>query len=221
MSARADEIKKEVTLYAHIMDDLGLVNTAEGNLSIMDRETGELFITPSGTRKRFVTEETVAVLDADGNQIDGAGKRSSEYLLHVAALKARPDCNACAHIHAPYLTAYAYCNKPIEIKCSTTFSLLCEEVPCLPYGEPGTVHIADGLEEAMKEHDLVLLGNHGVVAVGKTLEDACTIIEATEEVMKIYHLAQSIGEISDISDEQLESLWENHPASKRNKYGRK
>ncbi len=80
--------------------------------------------------------------------------------MHEAALRARPDCNAVVHAHAPYLTAYAYCNKSIAIKCSTTFGLLFGDIPCLPYGEPGTKHIADGIEDAMKEHELVLLANH-------------------------------------------------------------
>ena len=42
-------------------------------------------------------------------------------------------------------TAYAYCGKSISFKCSTTFALVFgEEIPCLPYGEAGTVHFADG-----------------------------------------------------------------------------
>lgn len=218
MANKVNELKKEVVKYAKLLDEKGLVNTTEGNISVMDRETGRLYITPSGLRKSFINEDLVAVLDENENQVEGSGKRSSEYLLHVAALKARPDCNAVAHIHAPYLTAYAFCNKDIEIKCSTTFSLLFEKIPCLPYGEPGTIHIADGIEEAMKEHDLILLANHGCVSVGKTLEDACKLVEAAEEVLKIYHLAQSIGEVSNIPDDLLESMYENHPSSRRNRY---
>lgn len=218
MGNKTDLIKREIVTYAKILDDKGLVNTAEGNLSVMDRKTGELYITPSGTRKAFLTEENIAVLNGD-KQIAGNLKRSSEYLLHVAALKARPDCNAVAHIHAPYLTAFAYCQKDIEIKCSTTFALLFgNRIPCLPYGEPGTVHIADGIEEAMRDTDLVLLANHGVVSVGKTLEDAVKIIEAAEEVVKIYLMAKNIDTLSDITYEQYESLNNNHPASKKNRY---
>ena len=47
-----------------------------------------------------------------------------------------------------------------------------------------TIHIADGIEDAIKDHDLILLGNHGCIAVGKTLEDAVKIVEAAEEVLK-------------------------------------
>lgn len=217
MRNRANEIKKEIVLYSKILDEKGLVNSLEGNLSIMDRESSLLYITPSGTRKRFLDEDMVAVVKGQ-EQVGGSVKKSSEYLLHEAALKARPDCSAVAHLHAPYLTAYAYCNKTVRIKCSTTFSLVFEEIPCLPYGEAGTVHIADGIEEAIKDHDLILLGNHGCVAVGKTLEDAVKIVEAAEEVLKIYQLTKQIGQVEDIPDDKLESLYENHPGSRRNRY---
>ncbi len=215
--SKKTEIKTEIAAYAKLLDQKGFVNTLEGNISIYDRETDELYITPSATRKAFLTESMIAVLK-NGKQIEGDLKHSSEYLLHVEALKARPDCNAVAHIHAPYLTAYAYCGKDIELKCSTTFALLFEKIPCLPYGEAGTVHIADGLYDAIKDSDIVLLANHGVVSVGKTLEDAVKIIEAAEEVLRIYHLTHDIGEVHNIPEDQLEHLLENHPASRRNRY---
>ena len=215
------KLKKEVLYYAKLMDEKGLVNTLEGNLSILDRKTGKIYITPSGTRKRFLNEDKIAVVNTEnGEQIEGTVKKSSEILLHEAALKARPDCNAAAHIHAPYLTAYAYCGKDIKLKCSTTFSLVFEEIPCLPYGLPGTIHIADGIEDAIKDHDLILLGNHGCIAVGKTLEDAVKIIEAAEEVLRIYHLTKEIGPVHNISDSDLEELYNNHPESRRNRYGK-
>ena len=221
MSDRNNELKKEILYYAKLMDEKGMVNTLEGNLSILDRETGKMYITPSGTRKRFLNEDKIAVVNTEnGEQIEGTVKRSSEILLHEAALKARPDCNAAAHIHAPYLTAYAYCGKDIKLKCSTTFSLVFEEIPCLPYGLPGTIHIADGIEDAIKDHDLILLGNHGCIAVGETLEDAVKIIEAAEEVLRIYNLTKDIGPVHNISDNDLEELYENHPGSRRNRYGK-
>ena len=90
------ELKKEIVYYAKLLDEKGLVNTLEGNLSILDRETGKMYITPSGTRKRFLNEDKIAVVK-DAEQIEGTVKKSSEILLHEAALKARPDCNAAAH----------------------------------------------------------------------------------------------------------------------------
>ena len=211
------QIKEEIVYYAKLLDEKGLVNPLEGNISIYDRENNKLYITPTGIRKSFLTEEKIAVLQ-NGMQIDGELRRSSEYLLHEAALNARLDCRAAVHTHAPYLTAFAYCNKDIKLRCSSTFALLFEDIPCLPFGQPGTPHIANGIDKAIKEHDLILLANHGCLSVAPTLEKAVAILEAGEEVMKIYSLAQTIGKIHDISEEDWEEMCNTHPGSKRNRY---
>lgn len=211
------QIKEEIVYYAKFLDKKGLVNPLEGNISIYDRENNKLYITPTGIRKSFLTEEKVAVLQ-NGMQIDGKLRRSSEYLLHEVAYNARLDCNAVVHTHAPYLTAFAYCNKDIRLRCSSTFALLFEDIPCLPFGQPGTPYIANGLNDAIKRHDLVLLANHGCLSVGSTLEKAVAILEAGEEVVKIYSLAQKIGKIQDISEEDWEEMCNTHPGSRRNKY---
>ena len=209
--------EEEVVFYAKLLDEKGLVNSLEGNISILDRETGKLYITPSGKRKSLLTPEMIAVMDGD-TQIGGNCKRSSEYLLHQAALRARPDCNAAVHTHAPYLTAFAFCNQHVRLRCSTTFGLLFEDIPCLPYGQPGTAAIAAGIEEAMANRDLVLLANHGCLTVGPTLEAAVAILEAGEEVMKIYSLAKSIGAVSDIPEDAWERMCNEHAASVRNRH---
>jgi L-fuculose-phosphate aldolase len=199
-----NEVKKEIVLYSNILESKGLVNSLEGNISIYDREKDLLYVTPTMTRKSFLTEEMVAVMK-EHEQIEGTIKRSSEYLLHKLALDARSDCNAAVHSHSPFLTAYAYCNKSIDIKCSTTFAILHDGIPCIPYGEPGTIEITQGLPEAIKNHNLVLLANHGCICVAPTLEMACSIIEATEEVMKIYFMAKFMG-VSDIPDDKISHL---------------
>lgn len=217
MPSKAQEIKKELVYYARLLEKKGLVNTFEGNLSVIDRTSGEMYITPSTTRKKLLDEDMIAVLKGK-EQIGGSNKRSSEYLLHVAALNARPDCSAAVHTHAPYLTAYAYCNQHIKLECSTTFALLFEDIPCLPYGEAGTEHIADGIEDAIKDRCLVLLGNHGCISVGRTLEEAVSLIESAEEILKIYHITKHIGSITNIPADELENLMVNHHSSIRNRY---
>ena len=181
---KSEEIKEQVVLYSKILDQKGLVNSLEGNISIYDRENDLLYVTPTSTRKEFLKPEDIAIMKGD-DQVGGNKRRSSEYLLHKVALAARPDCNAVVHVHAPYMTAYAYCNKSIDIRCSTTFAILHDGIPCIPYGLPGSLDITNGLSEAIQGHDIVLLANHGLVCVAKTLEHACAVVEATEEVLKI------------------------------------
>lgn len=205
--------KQEIVKYSKLLDKKGLVNTLEGNISIYDPNEDLLYITPTRKRKADLKEEMVAVLKND-KQIDGEVKRSSEYLLHQAAIEARPDCRAVVHSHAPFLTAYAYCNKSIEINCSTSFLLAINKIPCLPYGQPGTLEICNGLSDALKESNIVLLGNHGVICVEKDMESCVALIETAEEVMKTYFIATKIGIPVDIPEKEIEALKMKYFASK-------
>lgn len=193
--------KKEVVKFAHLMEEKGFVNAMEGNISIIDRKENKLYITPSGKRKLFLDEDMVAVLDLDSEkQIGGSLKVSSEYRLHKAALNIRKDCNVVIHCHCTYLTSYALQCKNVKIDCCTAFLAVKGEIPCIPFGMPGTVEIANGLEEVLKDRDICLLGNHGVICVGENLEDCSKLLEAMEETTKTYVIANQIGETKPIPD---------------------
>ena len=93
--------------FANILEQKRLVTGLEGNASVIDRETGLTYITPSGRMKLLLQPDDIAVVNAAGEQVGGSGRRSSEYFLHESIYQARPDVNAVIHCHCPYLTAYA------------------------------------------------------------------------------------------------------------------
>lgn len=186
------DYKKELMRYAALAEDRGFVTSLEGNVSIMDRETGLTYITPSGCSKTFMTEDQIAVMDQDGNQIGGSVRRSSEYLLHEAGLKARPDLCACIHTHSPYLSAYAWCHQPIRIPCTCQLIDDFEVIPCLPYGTPGTHDIHKGIEEALAKVPIVLLGHHGAFAMGASLSEALGLLQFAENQCKTYEIAKKV-----------------------------
>ena len=97
---------ESVAKFSRIAEEKGLVNCLEGNLSVIDRRNGNIYITPSHKAKSLLTPEMICVVDSSGEQIGGTGKKSSEFFLHEAAYKARPDCNAVFHCHVPYLSAF-------------------------------------------------------------------------------------------------------------------
>lgn len=185
--------KQELIKYAKIAEEKRLVTSVEGNVSVIDRETGLTYITPSGKMKLLLDEDMIGVVDAAGNQVGGNIPRSSEYLLHEAALKARTDCNACIHSHVPYLSAYAICEKDVEMPESANFVGIFKKIVCLPFGMPGTHEIHEGIEEALKGRFVCLVGRHGAVAVGEDLATAIGTLEAAEGLAKAYWLAKQVG----------------------------
>lgn len=182
----------EVARYSRIAEEKGLVNSLEGNLSMIDRETGNIYITPSHRMKCLLTEEQICVVAPNGEQIGGTGKKSSEYFLHEAAYKARPDIGAVFHCHSPYLTAHAFCYRDFETPKDTFLHEIFGDIQCLPFGAHGTHAIHQGIENALDGRPVALLGGHGVVCVGADLDDAIGVLEAAENYARTVALKSTV-----------------------------
>lgn len=205
MDNRIDlEVVREIIRVAKKMEEQELVNTFEGNLSIM--QDGLMYITPARTRKSTLTEEMIAVFDADDNQIYGTKKASSEKIMHLTSYKIRDDINAAIHCHSPYLTAHAMCHVPIEYRCHPEILFHFRDIPVMPYGQPGTAAIVENGKEILEKRNLVLLANHGVLAVGSTLEKAFQRIEAAEKFAKMISYCKNIGPVVNIPESEVERI---------------
>ncbi len=186
------DLAAQVAKFSRIAEEKGLVNSLEGNLSMIDRETGNIYITPSHKMKCLLTPEQICVIAPDGSQVGSTGKRSSEFFLHEAAYQARPDAGAVFHCHSPYLTSYALCLRDFIPPQNCFLGQVLGNMRCLAYGEHGTHAIHNGIEDALKSSSVVLLGGHGVVCVGEDLEDAIGILEAAENLAKTVALTKSL-----------------------------
>ena len=173
-----------VARFSKIAEGKGLVNSLEGNLSMIDRKTGMIYITPSHKMKCLLTPEQICVVNPEGVQIAGTGKKSSEFFLHEAAYRARPDIGAVFHCHTPYLTAYALKYQDLVTPEDAFLHQVFGTIQCLPFGEHGTHAIHQRIEAALTGRPVALLGGHGVVCVGADLEDAIGILEAAENFAK-------------------------------------
>ena len=187
------DFAERVARFSRIAEEKGLVTSLEGNLSEIDRETGNIYITPSHRMKLLLTGEEICVVNPAGEQIGGSGKKSSEYFLHEAAYRARPDIGAVFHCHSPYLTAYAFAYRDFETPEDTFLHQIFGTIRCLPYGAHGTHEIHRGIEEALKGRPVALLGGHGVVCVGADLEDAIGLLEAAENYARTVFLKNRLG----------------------------
>ena len=81
----------------------------------------------------------------------------------------------------------------------------------VPYGRPGTEEILNGAEKIFAHADIVLLGNHGVLAVGETVTEAMNKVEAAEAITKTLFFANMLGKQVPLPKEDIEhfrQLWE-------------
>jgi L-fuculose-phosphate aldolase len=196
---------KEVIMVAKRLDDKQLVNAFEGNVSI--KRDGFLYITPSGRNKAWLTEEMIAVFNEEGIQVGGIYPASSELKMHRAVYEMRKDIGGIVHAHPSFLTAYAMCNKPFESRAHAEMLWDHKTIDVACYGRPGSDDIYKGCKPILdKGRDVMLLANHGVLAVGNTVFDAMNKLESVENAAKISVITKLIGEQADLPEDEVQAL---------------
>lgn len=183
-----------------------MLNLFEGNVSMRWGDT--YLITPSQTDKETMTGDMIVEIAEDGTILNPecGTKPSSEYKMHIQAYKIRPDVDAVIHDHSTYATAYAVAGKPIRTKAFAEVLEIFQEIPVVPYGTPGTSAIADGFSKYLPDYNIVLLENHGVLAVAPNLQYALAMAEAVEKTAHILILAELLGGEKPLPDEEVELL---------------
>ncbi len=163
---------EEFIRQAHRVGDAGLTVCSSGNLSWRIGE--EALVSGTGSWVPSLPKEKVAqVKIATGETLNGV-KPSMESGFHLGVLRERPDVNVVLHFQSPYATAVS-CIKQKPENFNVTAEVPCHvgrEIPIIPYFRPGSPELAAAVIAAMKEHNSILLTNHGQVVCGKDFDQA-------------------------------------------------
>ena len=154
-----------------------------GNLSV--REGDRIWVTPTGKSLRNLREEDLACIDPSGQPLNGA-KASKESPFHLAAYaSAGGRAGAIVHLHSTWATAMSCLQHPQFPPITPYFQMRVAPLAVVPYYRPGSEELAHAVGEAAKEHNCMLLRNHGLICMGRTLEEAVDRTEELEETSKL------------------------------------
>jgi L-fuculose-phosphate aldolase len=183
--------------------DRGLVVGTAGNLSV--RVENQVVVTPSGAMLGELTPEMMSVLDGDGNHIDGQLPPTSELPLHLLIYRTTANAGAVAHAHAPASTAVA-CTHPELPAVHYTILELGGPIRVAPYATFGSEELASNVRAALEGRVAALMENHGSVAYGADIAEACSRLELLEWHADLYARCVSLGTPRVLSDAQLEAV---------------
>lgn len=178
-----------------------------GNLSILDRGSGLIAITPTGIDYFDTRPDDIVVLELEGGVVEGRRKPSSELIMHRILYRHRTDINAIVHAHSTYATTLSCLNwrlPPVHY----LVAFAGKDVKCAPYATFGTEELARRALAAMQDRKAVFLANHGLLAGGKDLATAFTVAEQVEFCAEIYCRCKCIGEPIVLPDAEMELLAE-------------
>jgi L-fuculose-phosphate aldolase len=181
------------------------IGDAEGNLSTRLPD-GRIMITPSGINKGYMKPEDMVICDSSGKKVQGPGKPSSEIKLHLAIYNWRPEIIAICHAHPPYATGYSTARIPLMRPILPEVVGTIGGVPLAPYGAPGSSDLPETLAGLIDRYDVFLLEAHGVLALGRSLEEAFNRIETSERYANILFVAEQLGPVKDLPANEIERL---------------
>ncbi|EGO64690.1 L-fuculose-phosphate aldolase [Acetonema longum] len=193
--------------YGQKLITTGLTKGTGGNISIYNPEKQLMAISPSGLEYFKTLPEDVVVLDLAGHVADGGRKPSSEFEMHCIFYRRRPNIQAVVHTHSLYAAVLACLHWNIE-PTHYLIGFAGRQVKCTPYETFGTRELAEAAFAAMEDNYTVLLGNHGLLAVGPDIVRAFQTAEETEFCAQIYYLTKTAGQPVILSDSQMDVVLE-------------
>jgi L-fuculose-phosphate aldolase len=193
MSVKHQIARKDITDAGLTILSLDYVVGTGSNISV--RIPGEelIAITPTGIAFDKMTPEMVAIIDMEGNLIDGEFEPSKALQMHLSIYKERDDVNAIIHTHPTYCTALALARKPIPAAWEDMIESVGGCVNVADYVLPNASQIGPIVCEALADKLAVLLANNGLVTVGEHLKCAITVAEICEKSAHSVLLAHMVG----------------------------
>jgi L-fuculose-phosphate aldolase len=170
--------------------DRKLIFGAAGNIS---RRTPQgMLISAAGTRESSLTEKSFVMCDFEGQALT-PGKPSSEWAMHANIYRVCDLAQAIVHTHSDNCVALASQNRPLPAFHYSIARFGGEDVRCTPYAQFGSRELAAVAIEALAGRTACLLGNHGMICYGASLQQAVDTSELLETLARQYLLACASG----------------------------
>ncbi|HIE11013.1 MAG TPA: class II aldolase/adducin family protein [Kiritimatiellae bacterium] len=190
----SEGMQEKLSHYARRVAEKGLAAGAGGNLSVCVDNT--VWISRSGIALEDMRPGDFAPVDLrTGRPLRRDIRPSSETGTHLAIYRARDDIRAVVHVHPPFVTGLASAGVDFS---TFTFEAVLDlgPVDILPLVPPGSSELAERVGRSAAGHDVILLSNHGMMVMGRTMRQAyyrCCILEQTAIAFLVAYLVAGSG----------------------------
>ena len=198
-----ESLRHEVCEANLMLPRFGLVTWTSGNVSGRDPDSGYTVIKPSGVRYDTLSPADLAVVDMDGNQVEGPLVPSVDTPTHLYVYRHRPDVNGVVHTHSTFAAAFAALGKPIRVYLTAIADEFGGPLPVGAYAEIGGEAIGEEIIRSIGDSPAILMKNHGVFSVGANAMSAVKAAVMTEDVARTVYYALQMGTPDEIPPEEV------------------
>lgn len=199
-------VKEQIAYFMQRLYRQKLTTTSGGNISV--RNGDMVLITPSGLDKGAISGEQIGEMDMEGNIIGKTFKPSIESQMHLAVYRSRPDIRAIVHAHPVTGCSFAAAAVAINTRIGSESYAILGTPAYADYALMGTIDLADQVAAAATRSDCVIMKNHGILTVGKTLLEAFDRMEVLENAaiitLNILHFPG--GSVRELDNDELAGI---------------
>lgn len=189
--------QEKLTLSCRILHANGHTYTdaLAGQITCRDTDSkGDLamWTQPFGLGLDEIRASDYLLIDRNLNVLKGSGFANKANNFHLFVYDGRPDINAIVHSHPPYISTLAILGEPVQIQHMDTMGLY-DDVAFLPQwpGVPFSDEEGEIISAALGSKNAILLAHHGLLAVGRTIEEACYRAYYLEKAAQMQVIAMS------------------------------
>jgi L-fuculose-phosphate aldolase len=209
MRKEVDALKEKVAFACKILVVQGLADFL-GHVSCKIPGTESVLISPRATDLAGIRKEDILTVNLKGDVVEGDGKPPSELPIHLSIYRLRQDVGSVIHTHPKFATLFSIVEEPIVPVHHLGVPFI-DGVPLFDdYGLIDDTAMAERLAMALGNKKAVLLKNHGIVVVGRTVEEACILSVWLEKNCELQLLSKILGKVDAIPLEDKSKNLVNH-----------
>ena len=197
-------LREQLAAQYRRVERIGLNELSSGNLSV--RLGDKMLISPSGATADSIAAANIVEVSLHGDW-QGPHKPSSEWRMHAAIYSRHAAARAVVHTHSDHCVALASHGMALPGFHYLVGTFGGDDVPCVPYSTFGTSQLATDAAVALTHRTACLLGNHGMIARGQSLEEAVEHAHRLEILCRQYLLARQIGEPTHLTPAEWEEFF--------------
>ncbi len=175
--AEREYLKGRLALAFRIFGKLGFDEGVAGHITLRDPVDPHTFwVNPFGVAFSLMRSSDLILVDHKATVIDGGPCRllnTAAYMIHSAIHKARPDVMCAAHSHSIYGRAFCALGRELDMITQDSCAFYNDHVV---YDQFNGVVLAEeeghNIAKTLGNKKAAMLGNHGLLTVGQTIEAA-------------------------------------------------
>ena len=203
--------KQRLAAAFRIFGRLGFDEGVAGHITARDPEHEDRFwVNPFGMSFKQIRVADLICVDHTGEVVEGTWPvNAAAFAIHAAVHAARPDVVAAAHSHSVHGKAFSALHRPLLPLTQDACAFYDDHAVDTEYGG-----VANDVEEgkriaaALGDNKAAILANHGLITVGRSVDEAAFWFTSMERSCQAQLLAEAAGDPVPIADELAASVYE-------------